>query len=148
MGRMKTVTLGGLTAGTVDIGSACLLNLRSPVVILHAIASGVLGPASFRGGAASAALGLGLQWFIGLAIAGIYSLAVDRVPKLRCAWMTGGLIAGAASFGVMNYVVLPLSAVGRIPHFSAATFVGNLAAILLFGLIIAFFASKTGADPA
>jgi hypothetical protein len=140
--------LGGLVAGTVDIASACLLNLRSPIVILHAIASGVLGPASFRGGAASAALGLGLQWFIGLIIAGIYSLAVDRVRNLRSSWVTGGLVAGVASFGVMNYVVLPLSAVGRIPHFTAATFIGNLAAILLFGLIIAFFARKAGADPA
>jgi len=40
----------------------------------------------------------------------------------------------------MNYVVLPLSALGRTPHFTASRLAGNLLAMLLFGVIVAFFA--------
>lgn len=41
---------------------------------------------------------------------------------------------------MMNYVVVPLSALGKVPHFSVFSFIANLAAMLLFGWIIAFFA--------
>jgi len=37
---------GGFVAGTIDIGAAALINRLSPVIILHAIASGLLGKAS------------------------------------------------------------------------------------------------------
>jgi hypothetical protein len=43
----------------------------------------------------------------------------------------------------MNYVVLPLSAVGHRAHFTPKTFVENLLAMLLFGVIIAYFARDT-----
>jgi hypothetical protein len=33
--------LGGLVAGTIDIGAACLINWRSVPFILHAIAGGL-----------------------------------------------------------------------------------------------------------
>ncbi len=137
--------IGGLVAGTVDIGSACIINSLSPVVILQAIASGILGTASFGGGAASAALGLVLQLSMSVIIAAIYCFAVGRLKMLRRAWPAGGIIAGFVIFGVMNYVVVPLSAVGRVPHFTPATFAGNLVALVLFGLIVAFFARD--ADP-
>jgi hypothetical protein len=35
---------------------------------------------------------------------------------------------------------VPLSAIGRVPHFTAARFMENMLAMLLFGVIIAFFA--------
>ena len=44
------IVLGGLIAGTLDIGTAALINGRSPLVILLVIASGLLGKASFQGG--------------------------------------------------------------------------------------------------
>jgi len=42
------ILLGGLIAGTLDIGAAALINDRSPLVILLVIASGLLGKASFQ----------------------------------------------------------------------------------------------------
>jgi len=41
---------------------------------------------------------------------------------------------------VMNYVVVPLSEIGRIPQFTAWTLGGNLFAMIGFGMLIAFFA--------
>jgi hypothetical protein len=38
----------------------------------------------------------------------------------------------------MNYIVVPLSAVGKSPTVTTTTLVGNLLAMFLFGLVIAF----------
>src|SRR5438552_2068657 len=54
-------------------------------------------------------------------------------------WIAGGLAYGVGIFFVMNYVVVPLSAVHRVPHFTVQTFVENMLAMLLFGVIVAWF---------
>lgn len=137
------ILLGGFIAGTIDIGAACLINAASIPVILKAIASGVLGKASFQQGAGAAALGLALQWGMSILIAAIFVVAGGKLPALRRRWVAAGLAYGVAIFIVMNYVVMPLSAVGHIPHFTPAHFVENLLAMLLFGSIVAFFARDT-----
>jgi len=43
-------------------------------------------------------------------------------------------------FFVMNYVVVPLSMVGHRPRLTPRHFAEDMLAMLLFGLIIAFFA--------
>jgi uncharacterized membrane protein YagU involved in acid resistance len=134
------ILLGGLIAGTLDVGAAALINGRSPLVILLVIASGLLGKASFQGGMPAAALGLVLQWLMSLIIAAIYVLASNRIPELKQHWIAGGLAYGAGIFVVMNYVVVPLSEIGRIPQFTWWTLGGNILAMLGFGLLIAFFA--------
>jgi hypothetical protein len=133
----RAILTAGFIAGTIDIGAACVINSVGPVVILKAIASGVLGPASFRGGAGVAALGLALQWLMSWIIAAIYILAATNRAIMRSRWIPSGLAYGAVVFVVMNYVVVPLSAVGHRPSFTATTFVGNLLAMFLFGLIVA-----------
>lgn len=142
---VTAILLGGFVAGTIDIGSACLINGLGPVIILHAIASGLLGRASFSGAIPSAVLGLLLQWSMSLVIAAIYVIAAMCLPTLLRRWIAWGLAYGVAIFFVMNYVVVPLSAASShhaFPHFSAAHFVGNFAAMLLFGLIVAWFAQR------
>ena len=135
---LRTIIIAGFTAGTIDIAAACLINMRSLMVILQAIASGLLGRASFQGGAFAAVLGLILQWAMSCLIAAIYVLVVRRMALLRRNWIASGVAFGCIVFIVMNYVVVPLSAVGHAPRFTAATFAENLLAMVLFGLIIAF----------
>ena len=48
---------GGLTAGTLDVGVAALLNSVSPLVVLVFIASGILGKAAYHAAAAGLILG-------------------------------------------------------------------------------------------
>ena len=149
------ILLGGLVAGTVDIGSAAVINLLSPVVIMQAIASGLLGADSFKGGAGSAVAGVLLQWGMALIIAAIYVGVMSRLPELRKRWVFSGTISGVIIFFVMNYLVLPLSAAPFRPKFSLEgfehvfkpdKFVENLIAMILFGLIVAFFAKDIGAE--
>ena len=49
-GIIRTILLGGIIAGTIDIGAACLINGRSIPFILQTIAGGVLARQSYAGG--------------------------------------------------------------------------------------------------
>jgi uncharacterized membrane protein YagU involved in acid resistance len=140
------VVCAGLVAGTIDIGAAALINLASPVLILKFIAGGLLGKAALAGGAGVVLLGLVLQWAMSLVIAAIYVVASRRMAVLRRSWVTCGLAYGVIVFLVMNYVVMPLSAWARWPTFTAVTFAANLLAMLLFGLIVAFFVRRSVSD--
>ena len=59
--QLTPILLGGFTAGTIDIGAACAINGVGLIVILQAIASGILGKGSFHDGLWAAALGLVLH---------------------------------------------------------------------------------------
>ena len=150
---LTAIFVGGLLAGTIDIGAAALINLANPIRILDFIAGGLLGKAALAGGALVALLGLVLQWIMSLIIAAIYVISSRRLPMLRRRWIVCGLAYGVVIFVVVNYVVVPLSAWARWPHFSADKFAENILAMLLFGLIIGFYArqsssARTAGDPA
>lgn len=136
------ILLGGLIAGTLDIGAASLINSAKPTRILQAIASGLLGKSAFDGNWATVELGLVLQWTMSIIIASIFVVAVQWRPVLRRHWVKAGLVYGVVIFLVMNYVVLPLSAIGHPPRFRAVHFVEDILAMLLFGIVVAFFARE------
>jgi len=135
---LGAILLGGLVAGTLDIGAAALINGIDPLIILRAIASGVLGRAAFQGGLPVSVLGLVLQEAMSLVIAAIYVLAAARLPVLVRRWLPAGLAYGVAIYGVMNFIVVPLSAAPMKLHFAPVKNAEDLAAMLLFGLIIGF----------
>ena len=110
------VFAGGLVAGTLDITYACVfwgVKAGVPVRrIFQSVAAGLLGKASFEGGAATAALGLGLHYFIACSMAVAYYLVARRVPSLRERPVPYGAAYGLLLYGIMNYIVVPLSAAG------------------------------------
>ena len=132
-------------AGTLDIGAAALINRVSPVLIAHYIATGVMGRAALTAGAPAAYLGLVLQWAMSVVIAAIYWFVTAGMPRLRERWWLGGLLAGVVIFLVMNFLVMPFSAapvtlrevIARLRPAKAAE---NLAAMFVFGLIVAYCA--------
>ena len=139
----RAILLGGFIAGTIDIGAAALISGRGVVFILHVIAGGIAGKdAAFSGGTGTAVLGLLLQWAMSILIAAIYVLGTRTRPAISQMWVPSGVVYGAIVFFVMNYVVVPLSAYHRLPKFTIAGFAENMAAMLLFGLIVAFFARR------
>ena len=119
------------------MGAAVLISGHGPEVILHNIAGGILGRPALEGGWPVAGLGLLLQWAMSILISAIYALAARRSTRLERRWIVGGLAYGLVIFGVMNYVVVPLSAWHVTPHFTLAHLIENIAAMLLFGLIVA-----------
>lgn len=133
---------GGIIAGAIDIGAACLISERSVPYVLHSIAGGLLAERAFAGGARTALLGATLQEVMGILIAAVFASAAQVLPQLRRRWIVAGVAYGVVIFAVMSYLVVPLSAWHTLPHFTVAKFVGNLLAMLLFGVIVAYFASR------
>jgi hypothetical protein len=139
---VSAIFLGGIIAATIDIGAASLISGRSPAFIIQAISGGLLGKTTFNGGVATVILGAALQEVMGVLIAAIYVVLSKTVAGLLRRWVTSGLVYGVIVFFVMNYVVVPLSAWNLPPHFTPLKFAANMAAMLLFGLIIAFFSRR------
>jgi uncharacterized membrane protein YagU involved in acid resistance len=149
MSPLAAILSAGVIAGTVDIGAASLINWLNPVVILHAIASGLLGKPAFYGGTQTAVLGLGLQWGMSIVIAAVYISVAQAAPALKRVWLPGGLAYGVVIFFVMNDVVVPLSnAWPKGRHMPPDKFAENMLAMLLFGTIVAWGARETTATPA
>ena len=143
----KGAAVGGMIASIVDIGAASLINLVSPIIILHAIARGLIGLPAMTGGSKTALLGLALQILMGAIIGGIFGFAANHIPTLTRRWLLAGLAYGIGVFVVMEFVVVPLSAYAKMPHFTAVSLIENLIAMMLFGSIISYF-SRRFATPA
>jgi hypothetical protein len=88
---------GGFIAGTIDIGSAALINRASPILILHFDAAGLLGRSALEGGASMAILGLVLQWAMSLVIAAAFVFPSRLIPALARSWLRWGLAYGVGS---------------------------------------------------
>lgn len=132
------ILVGGLVAGTLDIFVAAAINHLPVGTILQAIASGLLGKAAFAAGTRAMAIGLIAQEVMALIIAAIYDLAAVRLPILFRRPVIMGALYGVGVFLVMNLVVVPLSAAWpKHRHPSVEAIVLNLAAMVLFGLIVA-----------
>lgn len=127
-----TILLATVVAGTLDITDACLwwgiTKGVPPERIFQSVASGLLGKAAYKGGASTAA---------------VYVLASQRLKGLTRRPIVMGLAYGAATYVVMNYVVLPLSQVGPRGPFVLPSFINGLMAhLILVGLTIAMIAAS------
>ena len=152
MPRYTAVFYAGLVAGALDLLYAFVaygLIGVTPVVILQSIASGRLGRAAYQGGFGAAAIGALSHFAICVAAAAIYLELGQRLRGLATRPLIAGPVFGAAMFGVMNYVVVPLSAaVVRLPA-GAFLWVGLLVHMLCVGLPIAWIVTRSsrGAAP-
>lgn len=144
----KAILWGGLVGGTIDIFSASLISLLSPLLIMRFIAAGLLGPGVIKGGIDISAIGLVLQWLMCLIIAAIYVLASRRLAWMHRDWRVTGVAYGVPVYFVMTYVVVPLSALHHWTPFALKGFLLNMAAMMLFGLIIAYFTRRFVTPPA
>jgi hypothetical protein len=138
--------MGGLIAGTFDIVYAWLfwwLKAGVPMRrILQSVAAGLLGSATFEGGAGTALLGLLLHYFIAVCMAfTYYFVARRRFALVERPWAFG-LAYGLLLYGIMNYIVMPLSAAGpssKDPLWIALTVAVHM---ILIGLPIALAAGR------
>jgi hypothetical protein len=141
----RAVVYATLLAGALDATDGVVffgLHGLNPIQVLQYIASGLLGAQSFRGGLATAGIGVLVHFAISFVVAAIYLLASRRIPALRSQWAIFGLVFGAAVWAVMNLVILPITAVAPSHITTAALLNGVIGHALFVGLPIAFFANK------
>jgi hypothetical protein len=144
---MVPVLAGGLVAGALDITYACVFWAAkagvSPERIFQSVAAGLLGTASFEGGAGTAALGLALHFFIATSMSVAYYLVARRWALLWQRAVPCGILYGLFLYGSMNFIVVPLSAAGgggaKDPLWVAMSVAVHA---LLIGLPIALFTRR------
>jgi hypothetical protein len=117
------IAVGGGIAGLLDIlGAFAVYWPAPPAAILRSIAAGIMGSAAARtGGPGLAALGFGLHFLVALGAAAVFVAACRIVPGLARRPFVTGPLYGLLVFLMMNYVVIPLSAIGRYPGPWSAT---------------------------
>jgi uncharacterized membrane protein YagU involved in acid resistance len=140
------IALATLVAGALDIGYAIgvsALRGATPTKVLQSVASGLLGKASYDGGAATALLGFALHFAMMALIVLAYFVLSRRFRALGASpWLTGPLY-GLLVFCVMNYVVVPLSAIGHVFQRQPLMLAGELFSHVVFvGLSIALIVGR------
>ena len=111
---------------------------------MQSIASGLLGPASFTGGAGSAALGVALHFLIATVATAVFYFASRTLRFLVDQAIPAGLLYGVFVYLFMNFVVIPLSAVPaarRSPPLSGRI-IGLLIIMFCVGLPIALLVRR------
>ncbi len=146
-----SIVFGGLTAGVLDLLDAfvvTVVNGGTAARVLHSIASGVLGRSAYEGGAATAALGLGLHFLIATGAATTFFLASRALPGLLRRPIVSGLGFGLCVWAFMYYVVLPIT-FNRPNTLPAWPLLANQLGIhaVGVGLPIALFASRSARQP-
>ncbi len=156
MPESKSLTLstaviyGGLLAGILDAADGVVAYYLAyglnPIQVLQYIASGFYGASAFQKGLYGAFVGLVAHFFIAFVVAAIYVGASRVLPVLARQAAAWGLAYGAAVFLVMNFVVLPQTAVVK-SAFSLSLFLNGIIGHSLFvGLPIALAARRTRTD--
>jgi hypothetical protein len=142
-----------LVAGCLDISSALAIYLwyRVPLTRgLQGIAAALIGrEAAYKGGMETAALGLGLHFFIMLCVVLVFFAASRFLPVLTRQPVLSGIIYGPIVYLIMYWGVVQLSRIGPRPHTLANDSLAIGIHICLIGLPIALivsrFAPATGA---
>ncbi len=122
MRHINTIISAGLLAGVLDIVDAFVFfGARGAKLIRipQSIAAGLMGDAAFAGGWTTFAVGMGLHFAMAVVMAFVFYLIARAIPAVRNALTVFGLLYGLGIWGVMTYVVLPMSRFkgGHNPHF-------------------------------
>ena len=142
----QAILWGGLAAGVLDaIDGVIAFGTQgfNPGQVLQYIASGLLGKASFDGGITTAGLGTLLHFFIAFVAAAVYVIAGQWISVLKRRAVTFGLLYGVTVYFFMNYLVLPLSAVGHSPFKLGLFLNGVIGHALFVGVPIAWIGRRT-----
>jgi hypothetical protein len=112
----RAIIWGWLLCGVLDILSAIVISLAnnsSPTRMLQGIAGAVLGPVTFEGGFATAALGLAMHFGVAFAATSIFYWLSRRIPAMVEWAVPSGLLFGIVWLLVMYRGVIPLLAALR-----------------------------------
>ena len=133
---LPTILRAGLLAGLLDgLDAALFIGLArgiSPIRVFQFIASGLLGVSSFRGGWATAALGIALHFLIAISAAAVfYALSLKWTILLRKPLLWGP-VYGMGVFLFMHDLVVPLSAAPVQPPAAASALLNLIFSHIFF----------------
>ncbi len=142
------ILAGGAAAALLD-GLAATIDFRMRGIsfarLWQGVASGALGPLSFQRGNVSVFLGLAFHILIATTAALAFNVSANFVPQLLTHYVASGALFGIAVYIVMNFVVIPLSAMPPRPFVLAITIRQLLIHIVCVGLPISIVAHSFSA---
>lgn len=141
----KGILLGGFFAGLADWIYPTVRTVMGGGSWMRpwkGVAGGLLGQAGRDGGIGMVVLGTSLHFFICIAAAALLYLVVSKLKWLPRHWLLLAVIHGIAVLLTMNYIILPLSAIGRGIYPLNQLHVSAFWHIVLVGLPTAFFVSR------
>jgi uncharacterized membrane protein YagU involved in acid resistance len=141
----RYVLLGGFLAGLADTIYPTVKTVMAGKPWFSpwkGVASGLLGKAASDGGMEMVALGLALHYFICISAAVLLYLLVSRVKFVPRQWIVLGVLYGIAFLLTMNYVILPLSAIGHGIYPLEQLHIHAFWHIVLVGLPTAYFVTR------
>ncbi len=142
---LRGILLGGFAAGLADFIYPTVKTVMAGGSWMRpwkGVASGLIGKAAHDGGIGMVILGASLHFFICLVAAALLYFIVSRVRWLPRQWFVLGILYGIAFLAVMNYVILPLSAIGRGIYPLETIHVTAFWHTVLVGWPTAFFVSR------
>ena len=137
-----------MVSGVMDITAAFVVYGyfgAKPVRLLQGIAGGILGPRTFQGGFATAALGLFCHFFIAFSAATVFYFASRYLPALFQYAVLCGALYGVAVYFFMNRIVVPLSNAAKQPFSLKFMFIGIVIHIFCVGLPISLVIRRQSA---
>jgi hypothetical protein len=145
--RVWTVVWIGLVAGTMDIGENLIFNQMravTPKMVFQYIASGLIGTRAIAMGGESVALGVAIHYAIAMTWTVLFYLVSRKLAILTRQAAICGIVYGGVVYVIMNFVVLPLTA---IPHSTQAMTLasrinGVLALLFCMGLAVSLLVRK------
>ena len=134
---IRAILGAGLICGTLDGLSALVLSSGHFVRLFQAIAFALLGPSSFQGGDATVVLGVAIHYSIALTATLVYFAASRALPILLQRALAFGVLYGITVHLVMQFVVLPMTAIGRRPFNPRGFLIGLTVHMIVVGPSIA-----------
>lgn len=142
---VRSILLGGFSAGFADFVYPTVRSLMGGASWMKpwlGVAGGLLGEGARDGGVPTALLGVALHFFICFSGAALLWLLVSRVKFIPRHWFVLGVLYGLAVLATMNYVILPLSQIGRPIYPLSSMHVSAFWHIVLVGIPTAFCISR------
>lgn len=153
MSAGRAILYGTLVVGILDgLDAIVFFYLRSgatPPRIFQGIAAGLLGrTAAVQGGASTALLGVALHFFVAFGVVTTFVVASRWLRVLTTRPVVSGILYGLAVYAVMNYLVIPMSAIGPRTVATPLPVLANGLLIHVFGvgLPAALFARAATSD--
>lgn len=112
------VGLATVAAGLLDMIYAFWINAANgvpPARVLQFIASGLLGMAAFDGDPASVLVGLACHFSLMAAFAAGLAVMASRISRERLPVWALGAAGGLGLYGLMTFIVVPLSRTPALP---------------------------------
>ena len=141
----KLVLAGGFLAGLADFIYPTVRTVMAGgpwTQPWKGVASGLVGQAAREGGMEMVVLGAALHWFINIVAAFVLYWVIGRLAFVPRQWLLLACIHGIAVLLAMNYVILPLSAIGRGIYPLEQLHIHAFWHIVLVGLPVGWFVAR------